>query len=475
MKRISWIFTTLAALAFTGLAQAQVPSLINYQGRLTDKAGTPVNGPVNIGTKIFDAATDGKAYYTEEIGEVTVVNGVYSFNYGAGKSVAEATEILATGDGTEKVFTEVVSSPPIVGKVSITDGTSIWTSDGSSTQTEILGTVDAASGTVTAIFLKTAPDEGKDILVTYEHDKEGIFAAFASTTTPWLELSINGKSLSPRQRLIAVPYAINAMSSQDTAVVSESLNKLIAEHENEVKDIYRNLALLNSNLNRLASENTIIQGSNSNFFEVFSVGGGFFGTVGSTTDAWFNENKYVGLRLDDSNNRLTSWRTDAVVGTGGKLIRYITTPRYNGTSNLSYKYTDGETKNCHLDGAYAINPEPTKGVEHVIKGGQKNVWNMHIFYNEQVQIVCLIPDNTSFGEQIMASPVFSNFPEGSKAEVDVVYQSGIVHFEEFGEWKQNPYKSGSPQKVVIYLTPNSEANYDGVPEIVSINIMSKSN
>ena len=144
MKRINWIFTTVVALTFAATAQAQVPSLINYQVRLTDKAGTPVNGAVNIGIKIFDAATEGKAYYTEDIGEVTVVNGVYSFNYGAGKSVAKTTETIGTGNGTEKVFAMLVSKAPIVGKVSITDGISTWTGDGSTTQSEILGTVDCA-------------------------------------------------------------------------------------------------------------------------------------------------------------------------------------------------------------------------------------------------------------------------------------------------------------------------------------------
>jgi len=210
MKRINWIFSTVVALTFAATAQAQVPSLINYQGRLTDKAGTPVNGPVNIGIKIFDAATEGKAYYTEDIGEVTVVNGVYSFNYGAGKSEAKTTETIGTGNGTEKVFAMLVSKAPIVGKVSITDGISTWISDGSTTQSEILGTVDNASGNVTAIFLKTAPDNGTAISVTYEHDEEGVFGALQNVSTPWLELSINGKSLTPRQRLVSVPFAVVA-------------------------------------------------------------------------------------------------------------------------------------------------------------------------------------------------------------------------------------------------------------------------
>jgi len=209
MNRIKWIFSTLAAFVFAATAQAQVPSLINYQGRLTDvTTGEPFNGTVSIGIKIVDSVTEGKIYYTEDVGVVGVSNGVYSFNYGAGKSLAESTEVMGVGDGDEKVFSYNVSNVPIIiGNVSVFDGGTTWKSDGTSPQNEILGTVDAASGNVRAIFLLEAPYKGQELFVTYEHYEDGLFGSLLRIPEPWMELSINGKPLVPRQRLVTVPYA----------------------------------------------------------------------------------------------------------------------------------------------------------------------------------------------------------------------------------------------------------------------------
>lgn len=214
MKRISWIFSTLAALVFTGLVQAEVPSLINYQGRLTDKAGTPVNGPVNIGIKIFDAATDGKAYYTEDIGEVTVVNGVYSFNYGAGKSVAEATETVSFADGVEKVYNYNTQNKPIIGEVTVNFKELKWNSSGGNDQAEMIGSIDKETGRVSVIFLNSAPEAAKEIKIKYNYYSDGISPVFTSGKSLFLEVSVNGKGLSPRQAIVFVPQAIWAKTSQ---------------------------------------------------------------------------------------------------------------------------------------------------------------------------------------------------------------------------------------------------------------------
>jgi hypothetical protein len=64
-------------------AAAPVPSLVNYQGRLTDAEGDPVTGPVNIAVQVFDAAAAGAALYQETVGAVTVENGIYQFTFGA--------------------------------------------------------------------------------------------------------------------------------------------------------------------------------------------------------------------------------------------------------------------------------------------------------------------------------------------------------------------------------------------------------
>jgi formylglycine-generating enzyme required for sulfatase activity len=74
----------LAALLLTALPlAAQVPSLINYQGRLTDGSANTVTGNRTMVVSIYDAASGGNLTYAETIGTVSVTNGTYSFQFGA--------------------------------------------------------------------------------------------------------------------------------------------------------------------------------------------------------------------------------------------------------------------------------------------------------------------------------------------------------------------------------------------------------
>jgi hypothetical protein len=62
---------------------AQIPSLINYQGRLTDAQGNPVNGNRTMSIHIYDAPSGGNLTYSENVGNVAVTNGTYSFQFGS--------------------------------------------------------------------------------------------------------------------------------------------------------------------------------------------------------------------------------------------------------------------------------------------------------------------------------------------------------------------------------------------------------
>jgi sugar lactone lactonase YvrE len=87
-----------AILAFQVLPPAHangtappIPPAINYQGVLSNPDGSPVNGVRSMRVKIYDAPTGGKLVYSEDIGNVTVQNGAYSFAFGnAGTGVASA-------------------------------------------------------------------------------------------------------------------------------------------------------------------------------------------------------------------------------------------------------------------------------------------------------------------------------------------------------------------------------------------------
>jgi sugar lactone lactonase YvrE len=98
MKHTTLLCSALILLASTAPARAQgnatapaTPSAINYQGVLSNPDGSPVNGVRSMRVKIYDAPTGGRIVYSEDIGNVTVQNGAYSFAFGnAGTGVASA-------------------------------------------------------------------------------------------------------------------------------------------------------------------------------------------------------------------------------------------------------------------------------------------------------------------------------------------------------------------------------------------------
>jgi len=63
---------------------AGIPGLVNYQGRLADESGSPVNGTRTMSVRIYDASTGGNLTYSENIGPVVVTNGTFSFKFGNG-------------------------------------------------------------------------------------------------------------------------------------------------------------------------------------------------------------------------------------------------------------------------------------------------------------------------------------------------------------------------------------------------------
>ena len=123
------ILALFCALSTAFLASGQVPSLINYQGRLTDANGAAVTGSKNFSINIFDAATGGNQLYSETIGAVTLdANGVYSFQFGsAGTSNKQVTETIGTTAGTTLVYSKALANSSVVNNsITVTDGTNSW-------------------------------------------------------------------------------------------------------------------------------------------------------------------------------------------------------------------------------------------------------------------------------------------------------------------------------------------------------------
>jgi hypothetical protein len=197
---------------------------INYQGKLTDKDGNPISGEKEVSLKVYEAKTDGKLTYEESIGTVTLTRGIYSFNFGEdGKSVATATETVGSTDGSAQIFNHTAANIPIVGNVKITAGDYSWSdTGGSSSSSQFTATANKETGQISAIFISGAPAVGTEITVSYDYNSTGIMGALSASSQSWLEITIGGETLSPRERLVAVPFALYAKELLDNKT-SDSL------------------------------------------------------------------------------------------------------------------------------------------------------------------------------------------------------------------------------------------------------------
>ena len=71
------------AIFCCGIAQAQVPRKLNYQGFLTTPSGAPVNTPQTLVARIYDVSSNGTALFTETHNPVTVSNGIFNILLGS--------------------------------------------------------------------------------------------------------------------------------------------------------------------------------------------------------------------------------------------------------------------------------------------------------------------------------------------------------------------------------------------------------
>lgn len=78
-KRYSALFVALAVILLaTTFVHAAVPHLIRFQGKVTDKAGGPLNGSYNITFRVYDAVTGGTLKWSETQSAIPVNNGIFT-------------------------------------------------------------------------------------------------------------------------------------------------------------------------------------------------------------------------------------------------------------------------------------------------------------------------------------------------------------------------------------------------------------
>jgi hypothetical protein len=145
-----------------------------------------------------------------------VQDGIYSFAFGAnGTSNALTTETIAIANGTVSTFQKVLAAPTVVaGSVTVTDGTYTWDqTNGSSNESDFSVAYSPNLRRVTVTYYNGAPAAGKTISATYRTPGSGITGAFAQNNQPWIETTVSGTAQAPRQKVLTVPYALFAGSS----------------------------------------------------------------------------------------------------------------------------------------------------------------------------------------------------------------------------------------------------------------------
>jgi microcystin-dependent protein len=89
MKKMSGILMVmlfsyvLANVLWISISDAAVPHLINYQGKLTDSGGNPLNGTYSITFRIYDAETAGNLLWEETQANLMINKGVFNVLLGS--------------------------------------------------------------------------------------------------------------------------------------------------------------------------------------------------------------------------------------------------------------------------------------------------------------------------------------------------------------------------------------------------------
>jgi hypothetical protein len=116
MRRIKVLTGALSTLLMASFAIADVPLVINYQGRLTDDTGEPLSGIYYMVFTIYNSETNGESKWSEPQPDVTVDNGIFSVLLG---SIVPLDDSVFTG-GDRYLGIKIGADPEISPRTRLT-------------------------------------------------------------------------------------------------------------------------------------------------------------------------------------------------------------------------------------------------------------------------------------------------------------------------------------------------------------------
>jgi PKD repeat protein len=179
-----FVITFLVPTAF-----AEIPPTINYQGKLTDSGGVPIDGTVSMTFAIYNAPTGGDLLWDEIQSSVTVTDGVFSVALG---SVTPLTTLdfnepyflgVTVGGDAEMTPRAALQTVPYAARAGMAD-TAYALIDNAVTSAKIQdGTItgtDIADGTITGTDIADSTVADADIDAAIARDSEIMPAVLAT-------------------------------------------------------------------------------------------------------------------------------------------------------------------------------------------------------------------------------------------------------------------------------------------------------
>lgn len=292
------------------------------------------------------SVTDGTFSWNETTGNPgslahATANVMFGFVVGAtvtngGSGYTAAPVVTITGDGTGAAATATVAGGAVA-EITITNAGSGYTTGATITLAPPPApfVVNYTGGMVTVTY-NPAPPAGRTITATYRYSTSGISGALAAGSEQWLELTVDGVAQSPKQKILAVPFAFNAQSA-------ESSSGTLAR---QIEDLSKDVALMAGGMpsssvipNVILAETTLMKK------------GALYAPI---------EEQSV-----NAANTVTYNLTDKKVRGIVCRFEYESTP-----GNIVFTYTDNTTKTINLTipggDTYVANPNPEKDVKTIV-------------------------------------------------------------------------------------------------------------
>ncbi|MEI7913097.1 MAG: hypothetical protein WCK77_26050 [Verrucomicrobiota bacterium] len=187
---------------------------LTYTKALSNTPGVAGTASVTDGTHSWNELTGNPG--SPAAATTTVM---YGFVVGAsvttgGSGYASAPTVTITGNGSGAAATATVSGGAVTAII-ITSAGSGYTTGATITIAAPPApfTVNYTGGSITATYA-SAPAAGQSISATYRYSAGGIAGALGASSEQWLELTVDGTAQSPRQKVLAVPFAVNALRAE---------------------------------------------------------------------------------------------------------------------------------------------------------------------------------------------------------------------------------------------------------------------